>query len=108
MDEDMNEDMEAPDVSSVFAGGTELRYRGRISSHTVDKRSLLMESKTGEMVQVLKSTICWRLNSSPGKLSSDRLVRVQQNDSAEKRARQSELRDPKICEDIHLGDWCLF
>lgn len=67
----------------------------------------------GTMKIVLKSSIVSLLANSPGKLSNDRLKRVQETPLQKTAKRQKTLRNdiPQNlvkCSQLYIGDWCVF
>lgn len=62
---------------------------------------------------VLKSSLIWLLSDSPGKLSNDRLKRVQTTPLQKTTKRQKThtnipVRNVSENEEIFIGDWCVF
>lgn len=96
---------------SMFANCGDLEFATRRKSKGPaknDRRFTVYKNQNGEDTPVLKSSICWLLNQSAGKLSNDRLQRVQEIERKKKSVRRDLVLDTQVCEEVHLGDWCLF
>lgn len=57
---------------------------------------------------IKKSSLCWLLRSEDSKISSDRLLRVQQDSPAMPLCNPSNVLVPCREETISIGDWCAF
>lgn len=62
--------------------------------------------QNGAKVPIGKSTLCWILLTDNERLSSDRLVRVQQ--ASERPSEENSLQQATRCTELTVGDWCAF
>lgn len=73
----------------------------------LDEKSEYLKTPDGKIFR--KSALCWFLNDSTEKLSSDRLIRVKQCDDLKKSlVVNTNINEVKEQEYIAIGDWCLF
>lgn len=70
----------------------------------------LVKDSLGVEHVVRKSSICWMLNRTAGKLSSVRLERVRQSEYQRRSETQSvcSYQSLAIHTELNVGDWCLF
>ena len=75
----------------------------------IDSPFTVVTDSFGKESIIRKSSICWLLNKDSSKLSSDRLVRVRENEIkkvSDKRIITNDLL--KRSSEIYIGEWCLF
>lgn len=90
----------------------------RGSPRETHSTTVQLENEDGTMKEIRKSTLVWLLSESKGKLSSDRLKRVQTvpESSAKRRKEdpknvQISAQNDKLCrkvKEIEIGQWCFF
>lgn len=118
-------DDEASDEDSIMYRDEELHLRHYASDNLnipENSKYIQISDKDGCIKNVLKSSIVWLLTDSVGKLSNDRLKRVQAT-PLQKLAKRPKLNrvlldgninasinvyEPTLLDEIHLGDWCQF
>ena len=109
------DDSELMEDAALLSDFSDLELKDYSESKNIEKDIptpfTLVHTNTGQEIVVRKSSICWLLNKSVGKLSSDRMQRVQENELNKKNVSYKPLqplREPQAYGKIVLRDWCLF
>lgn len=88
-------------------------YSGRVDEIDGNSPFVIVFDKDGSEKLIRKSTIAWIASDTKGKLSNDRLKRVQSvNVSALPQTKKKKVMqngaDLFVSNEIHIGDWCAF
>lgn len=78
---------------------------GEIEDFPPDRRWVYYTKQKGAKMPIWKSTLCWLLSTGREKLSSDRLLRVQQTENIRRENRPTATTVTRGCE-IGTGEWC--
>lgn len=73
-----------------------------------NSRFAIVTCLSGNEKIVRKSSIVWLLTNTKNKLSSDRLLRVQENEIKRKRAHVIEDDELMVLDEINVNEWCIF
>lgn len=108
-------DQDNEELENMFHNRTEKINLKEFNVENFDENSKYIQicDLDGTMKIVLKSSIVSLLANSPGKLSNDRLKRVQETPLQKTAKRQKTLRNdiPQNlvkCSQLYIGDWCVF
>ncbi|XP_077255597.1 uncharacterized protein LOC143893755 [Temnothorax americanus] len=97
---------------SCVQGSLELTNFDKITTEIKpDSPFTIVTDSYGKELIVRKSSICWLLSKNSCKLSSDRLQRVRESELTTyiQKSRFAQRNDEyKKCDEIFIGDWCLF
>lgn len=106
--EEINDREEDLHVLSDITG--ELKLKEYCNNQVIDETSrfAIVTCSSGKEKIVRKSSIVWLLTNTKNKLSSDRLLRVQQNELKRKRLYAVEDDDVIILDEINVNEWCIF
>lgn len=90
-----NEDSSDPDVLQLFKDINLREYSDKIKADNIDEKSIHVKVKNinGDLFCVKKNTLCWLLDKTTSKLSSDRLIKfmdkTKKTKTAEKKTKKS-------------------